>query len=103
MKLKEFKKIMFKAMESLEARHDFTCNLIGKAQFGDDKILANREGVECDYAYVFDVTHFSFIERELMPLGKIYPQVVAEVWEMRKNALAMYYAQSLAFKTYEEL
>jgi len=96
MKRKDFIKIVTDAMEMIETGNErYSCNAIFHAQKG------NAKTVECDYVEVFgDRSQFGYSIRIGFGIS-IYND--EERKQARLNALAMYLAQSLTFKTYKEL
>lgn len=96
MKRKEFIKIVTDAMEMIETGNErYSCNAIFHAQKG------NAKTVECDYVEVFgDRDDLGYCIRIGFGICMYYTEKIEQA---RLNALAMYLAQSLAFKTYKEL
>lgn len=100
MKRKEFIRIITAAMEEVEEYNGYTCGLIEKNFYKEkDWYQMPSSKIKKDYSYVFGVKN----------LHGYYIPINFEVYEYKKrkqvrlNALAMYLAQSLAFKTYKDL
>lgn len=94
MKRKEFIRIVTGAMEVLENEDDeFSCCALLDLQ--------SSGTVTRDYNKVFGKKYPNCYN---IPLGfGITPRKTEKIKQVRLNALAMYLAQSLAFKTYKDL
>lgn len=102
MKRKEFIRIVIGAMEEVEKYNDYTCNLLDKKFYNCYQWIDKPSSpIRKDYISVFsDSTWFNGGRYISADFGLSSPKRIKQV---RLNALAMYLAQSLAFKTYKDL
>ena len=96
MKRKEFIRIVTGAMEMIENEEErYSCNALSRLQ-KHESVTVKR-----DYAQVFGIEYSSYYD---IPIGfGITSNNEKKRKQARLNALAMYLAQSLAFKTYKDL
>ena len=96
MKRKEFIRIVTSVIEMIENEEErFSCNALSNLQ------IDGSDTVKRDYAQVFGDDYLGLYE---IPVGFGISYFHKEIRkQVRLNALAMYLAQSLAFKTYKEL
>lgn len=96
MKRKEFIRIVAGAMEMIENEETkYSCNALLRLQ------KDGSDTVKRDYSYVFGDDRLIFYS--IWVGFGISSRHEEERKQARLNALAMYLAQSLAFKTYKEL
>ena len=96
MKRKEFIRIVTGAMEMIENGEEvFSCNVLSRLQ------KDGTDTVKGAYTQVFGNEYSSYYD---IPTGfGVTSNNMKKRKQVRLNALAMYLAQSLAFKTYKDL